>query len=80
VDDLANEQYKVQQELKRDKWRKKQLAADGSPDDGDQDGKMPDRLASLLVANQITQYCAQTHAFAGASLAKLFLTNGLQKA
>ena len=41
---------------------------------------MPDRLASLLVANQINQYCSQTHAFAGASLAKLFLANGLQDA
>ena len=35
VDDLANEQYKFQQELKREKWRKKQLAA-GAADDNDE--------------------------------------------
>lgn len=77
VDDLANEQYKVQQELRREKWRKKQLAAGAS--DAGEEGKMPDKLASLLVANQISQYCGQVHSFAGASLGKLFLAGSLQK-
>jgi translation initiation factor 3 subunit H len=78
VDDLANEQYKFQQELKRDKWRKKQREQGGVVEDDDQ-AAPPDRMMSLLMSNQISQYCSQIHSFTGASFGKLFLAGSLQK-
>ncbi len=78
VDDLANEQYKFQQELKRDKWRKKTREQGGVVDEDDQ-AAPPDRMMSLLMSNQIAQYCSQVHSFTGASFGKLFLAGSLQK-
>lgn len=79
VDDLANEQYKFQQEIKRDKWRKKQKEAGLASDMDDGEFAAPDRLASLLVSNQISEYCRQVHNFAGTSFGKLFAASALQK-
>jgi translation initiation factor 3 subunit H len=74
VDDLATEQYKFREEIKRDKWRRK-----NGESAEDEEFQPPDRLASLLVNNQIQQYCQQIHRFSGASFGKLFLAGSLQK-
>lgn len=79
VDDLSNEQYKFQKELQRDKWRRKQREQGNATEEGD-DYAPPDRMASLLVSNQIAQYCSQVQHFTGASFGKLFLAGSLQKA
>jgi translation initiation factor 3 subunit H len=73
VDDLTTEQYKFREEIKRDKWRRKQ---DGGAED--EEFQAPDRLASLLVNNQIQQYCQQIQQFGGISFGKLFLAGSLQ--
>jgi len=39
----------------------------------------PSRLESLLITNQINNYCKQINQFSGNSFAKLFLVNGLHK-
>lgn len=79
VDDLANEQYKFQQELKRDKWRRKLAEQGSAPEPEDAAGAAPDRMAALLVSNQIAQYCGQVHRFTGAAFGKLFLVGSLHK-
>jgi hypothetical protein len=80
VDDLTKEQYAFGQKIKHDKWHAKQRAQGfASDEDAAADvAGIPDRLASLLVANQIDQYCSQVHQFAGASFGKLFLAGQLQ--
>ena len=74
VDDLSEEQYKyknVLQPKRADDWRRKQ---------GDFDNKeAPDRLLSLLLSNQISQYCSQIHEFTGRSFGKLFLAGSMQR-
>jgi len=79
VDDLSNEQYKFQQEIKRDKWRRKNAEGDGQAEGEAKEFAAPDRMASLLVSNQISEYCSQIHHFSGASFGKLFLAGSLQK-
>jgi len=79
VDDLANEQYKFQQEIKRDKWRRKQKEQGVLGSDDGEEFTAPDRMASLLVSNQISAYCSQVRHFAGTSFGKLFLAGSLQK-
>jgi len=76
VDDLANE-FKYQQEIRRDKFRKKQKEG---LSEGETEGEpLNDRLTSLIVSNQIDQYCTQVQHFAGSSFGKLFLAGSLQK-
>eukprot|EP00616_Rhizochromulina_sp_CCMP1243_P001126 CAMPEP_0118966402 /NCGR_PEP_ID=MMETSP1173-20130426/3875_1 /TAXON_ID=1034831 /ORGANISM="Rhizochromulina marina cf, Strain CCMP1243" /LENGTH=311 /DNA_ID=CAMNT_0006915173 /DNA_START=1 /DNA_END=936 /DNA_ORIENTATION=+ len=75
VDDLAQEQYKFQSEVRRDKWRRKQNPEGGA----EEEFQAPDRMASLLVSNQISEYCSQIHHFTGASFGKLFLAGSLHK-
>lgn len=82
VDDLANEQYKFQQQIKMDKRRRKNLEESGGLAAGGDAGEPfapSDRMASLLVSNQISEYCTQVHRFSGASFGKLFLAGSLQK-
>jgi len=79
VDDLTKEQYAFAQKIKQDKWLRKQREQGfASADDGEAEGA-PDRLLSLLCANQVSQYCGQVHQFAGASFGKLFLAGALQQ-
>jgi hypothetical protein len=39
----------------------------------------PKRLESLLIANQIRNYCDQMDTYAGSGFGKLFVVGGLQK-
>ena len=90
VDDLAAEQQKFQyyaRNTARQKWKKKQeneerrqRGDDPLPDADDADKtNQPPRMESLLISNQIDQYCSQMHHFAGASFGKLFLAGSLHK-
>jgi len=90
VDDLAAEQQKFQyyaRNTARQKWKKKQeneerrqRGEDPLPDADDADKtNQPARMESLLISNQIDQYCSQMHHFAGASFGKLFLAGSLHK-
>ena len=77
MDELTFQQNDFQKKIKHEKWRRKQREMGGA-DDGDEAG-VSDRMASLLVANQIGQYCTQVNRFAGNSFGKLFLAGALQK-
>ena len=90
MDDLAAEQQKFQyyaRNTSRQKWKKKQeneerrqRGDDPLPDEDDADKtNKPARMESLLISNQIDQYCSQMHHFAGASFGKLFLAGSLHK-
>lgn len=82
VDDLANE-FKYQQEMRRDKMRKKQKEAmemtEGASTDSSTSIPLDQRLTSLIVSNQISEYCNQVQHFTGSSFGKLFLAGSLQK-
>lgn len=73
VDDLSEEQYKYREEMKREQWRRK----NGLGAERDESHDKADRLATLLVSNQITQYCNQIHHFTGCSVGKLFTVASL---
>jgi translation initiation factor 3 subunit H len=78
VDDLANE-FKYQQDIRREKMRKKMKEGDIGGEDGSMEPLLTERLTSLIVSNQISQYCNQVQQFSGSSFGKLFLAGSLQK-
>eukprot|EP00622_Pseudochattonella_farcimen_P000562 FR735085.1.p1 GENE.FR735085.1~~FR735085.1.p1 ORF type:complete len:258 (+),score=59.49 FR735085.1:65-775(+) len=93
VDDLATEQYKFQQYARntsRQKWKRKQeneerrqkgeepVDDDGIDAEWKKANQLP-RMDSLLISDQINQYCSQMHHFAGPSFPNLFLAGSLAK-
>jgi len=91
LDDLATEQNKYQFYLKN--LQRQQLAMHsyiqkkkGDGDDDEEDLSQmfkpipqPNRLESLLITNQINNYCEQINTFVGTGFAKMFLYGGMQK-
>jgi len=71
VDELAGEQQKFQ-------YYTRQLARNKTKD-GWEAAEAPKRMESLLVTNQIRNYCDQMDRFVGGGLGKLFLAGGLHK-
>jgi translation initiation factor 3 subunit H len=69
VDDLSQEQQKFQYWARSSKRRK----ATGDS------AEAPKRLESLLISNQIRNYCDQMDKFAGGGFGKLFLATGLNQ-
>lgn len=66
----------------RNDWRKNKRnpAADAvSAAEGWASSDAPERLESLLMTNQIRNYCDQVDKFAGGGFSKLFLAGGLHK-
>ena len=73
VDELAAEQHKFQYYTRHlARGNNKAKAGWDTPE-------APKRLESLLVTNQIRNYCDQMDKFAGGGLGKLFLAGGLHK-
>merc|ERR1712137_78830 len=94
IDDLSAEQNKYQlyqrqvgrQQMQLQK-RKSENAARrlaGEPELPEEElsktGEAPSRLESMLITNQINNYCHQINRFAGRNLTKLYLFNALSKA
>jgi translation initiation factor 3 subunit H len=73
VDDLSQEQHKFQYWARASKRRTK------SGDTGGAAPEAPKRLESLLITNQIRNYCDQMDKFAGGGFGKLFLVSGLHQ-
>mmetsp|Transcript_54832 Transcript_54832/g.61281 ORF Transcript_54832/g.61281 Transcript_54832/m.61281 type:complete len:306 (+) Transcript_54832:131-1048(+) len=74
VDELANEQQKFQyytRHLARGNNKSKEGWISNS--------EAPQRMESLLVANQIDNYCEQMDKYVSGGLGKLFLSGGLHK-
>jgi translation initiation factor 3 subunit H len=73
VDELAGEQQKFQYYTRHlARGNNKSKAGWSAPD-------APKRMESLLVTNQIENYCEQMDKFVGGGLGKLFLSGGLHK-
>jgi len=73
VDELAGEQQKFQ-------YYTRHLArGNNKTNDGWDASEAPKRMESLLVSNQIKNYCDQMDRFVGGGLGKLFLAGGLHK-
>jgi translation initiation factor 3 subunit H len=73
VDDLAGEQQKFQ-------YYTRHLARGSNKTKaGWESSEAPKRMESLLVTNQIRNYCDQMEKFTGGGLGKLFLAGGLHK-
>jgi len=89
VDDLVEEQSKFQYYLRNVERQKDQLRwhnkrkAEVEQDDADsltwKNTTQPPRLDSLLIANQIHQYCTQINAHSTCALSKLHLSGILSK-
>mmetsp|Transcript_6606 Transcript_6606/g.9648 ORF Transcript_6606/g.9648 Transcript_6606/m.9648 type:complete len:336 (+) Transcript_6606:92-1099(+) len=84
VDDLAAEQHKFQyfsrSLSKGGKHRKEKTPEEvKAAEEGWEGTNAPNRMESLLVSNQIRNYCEQVDRFAGGGFGKLFLASGLQK-
>mmetsp|Transcript_21967 Transcript_21967/g.26490 ORF Transcript_21967/g.26490 Transcript_21967/m.26490 type:complete len:344 (+) Transcript_21967:37-1068(+) len=89
VDDLAAEQQKFQYYTRslarggndrgRNDRRKRSNENAISAEEGWASSDAPRRLESLLITNQIRNYCDQVDKFADAGLTKLFLAGGLHK-
>jgi len=89
VDDLVEEQGKFQYYLRNIERHKDQLRwhskrkAEGDHDDADaptwKNTTQPPRLDSLLIANQIQQYCSQISTHSTCALSKLHLNCSLRK-
>lgn len=71
VDDLSQEQHKFQYWARAAKRRNKDNNATAS--------EAPKRLESLLITNQIQNYCTQMDKFAGGGFGKLFLASGVHQ-
>jgi len=73
VDELAGEQQKFQ-------YYTRHLArSNNKSKDSWENSEAPKRMESLLVTNQIRNYCDQMDRFVGGGLGKLFLAGGLHK-
>jgi len=92
LDDLSVEQNKFQYYQKSLQRQQTQMQAylqkkkaEGTADDEEdltaifKPIPQPSRLESLLITNQISNYCEQINTFAGTSFTKLFLYGGMQK-
>jgi translation initiation factor 3 subunit H len=86
VDDLASEQHKFQyysRQLARagnDRFKKRGGKKDFIDNaEGWTSSDAPRRMESLLLSNQISEYCDQVDKYATAGLSKLFVTSGLHK-
>jgi translation initiation factor 3 subunit H len=86
VDDLAAEQHKFQyysRQLARggnDRFKKRGGKKDfNDSGEGWASNDAPRRMESLLISNQISEYCDQVDKYATAGLSKLFVTSGLHK-
>jgi len=77
VDDLAVEQNRFQYYQKA--LARQQLKKEGEGDQNMKPPQPPSRLESMLITNQINNYCEQINNFANRSFAKLYLLNELQK-
>jgi translation initiation factor 3 subunit H len=86
VDDLSAEQGKFQYYMKSlsrgekgrfDKRKKEEKQV--SAGDAWESSEAPRRLESLLISNQIRNYCDQVDKFADGGFGKLFIMDGLQK-
>jgi len=94
IDDLAAEQSKFQywqrtvqrQEVQKALYLKKKKADGARPGEPEEEDLTqmfkpithPSRLESLLITNQINNYCHQINQFAGQGLGKLYVVAGLQ--
>jgi len=91
LDDLSQEQNKFQvyqKNLQRQQSQiqahiqKRQAEGEDEKEDLSQVYKapvQPSRLESLLITNQINNYCEQINTFVGTGFAKMFLYGGMQK-
>ena len=88
VDDLAAEQQKFQYYARNIRRRKGHLedttttandVANKTEEEKWEAADAPRRMESLLVSNQIRNYCDQMDKFAGGGFSKLFLAGGLHK-
>lgn len=84
VDDLAAEQSKFQifaRNLSRNSRYNKETKKerDDSKAEGWNSTEAPRRMESLLISNQIRNYCNQVDKFAGGGFGKLFLAGGFHK-
>jgi len=85
LDDLAAEQNKYQyyqKNLQRQQHNYLKKKGDGEEEEETQTFKhvqQPNRLESLLITNQINNYCEQINTFVGTGFAKMFLYGGMQK-
>lgn len=84
VDDLAAEQSKFQmfaRNLSRNSRYNKESKKEReeSKAEGWNSAEAPQRMESLLISNQIRNYCDQVDKFAGGGFGKLFLAGGLHK-
>jgi len=94
VDDLASEQNKFQYYTRglsrndRNKYDKNRRGRDNNAASKEDQvsasaawkaADAPGRMESLLISNQIRNYCNQVDKFAGSGFGKLFLTSGLHK-
>ena len=90
VDDLAEEQSKfgfymrnvARQKQEQARWAQKRRGEDDEekpPEDSWRAVAPPSRLDSLLITNQIQEYCCQINRHTHSSFSKLFLTGSLHK-
>jgi translation initiation factor 3 subunit H len=84
LDDLATEQNKYQYYQKNLQRQHNYLKkkAEGEEEEEAQTSKhiqQPNRLESLLITNQINNYCEQINTFVGTGFAKMFLYGSMQK-
>ena len=86
VDDLAAEQHKFQyysRQLARggaDRFKNKRGPKKDYDDaEGWASSDAPRRMESLLISNQLSNYCDQVDKYASGGLSKLFVTGGLHK-
>lgn len=73
VDDLSQEQHKFQYWARNNKRRGNNNSAPKEQTEA------PKRLESLLITNQIRNYCDQMDKFSGGGFGKLFLASGLHQ-
>jgi len=82
IDDLSAEQNKYQyyqKNLHRATQKKKQEEDDDTQTVNVKQPQAPSRLESLLITNQINNYCKLINQFTSNSFSKLFLVSGLQE-
>jgi len=88
LDDLAGEQNKYQYYQKNLAKQHNYLKKKGEADEEEEvtptnqnfkQVQQPNRLESLLITNQINNYCEQINTFVGTGFAKMFLYGGMQK-
>jgi len=85
VDDLSEEQAKFGYYMRNVARQKQEAARNGrnggdAPEEGGSNWRavaQPNRLDSLLITNQIREYCGQINRYTGSSFSKLFLAGSL---